>query len=452
MSKEVIHLDGTKLEGGGQLLRLALSLSSITRTPIHVTDIRGKRGPRSTPNEGGGLKGSHLAAVKWLAHTTNATVEGAEIKSRTLTFRPSEKINIASERNDSARASGSAKQRRAAGEIMWQDRYDGPKLVRKESLIPASTPGSIFLVLQALLPYILFSAVLDEPDSQVSERGEEKPICHRLIIEGGTNVSKSPSYEYVDQVLLPMLYRKVGFPPIKMSMDKRGWTQGRIEVGRVTFDITPLFPGSTLPSFSFTNRGEVTRFYVSILAPDVASQRSIRQISIKEILKRYPEAEIDFPVDEDSRHLKRLYLHVVAETSEGFRLGRDWMYDRKATASTALQKNEQLVEKVLDDLDKELAHGGCVDEYMQDQLVVFQALAKGQAEVDCGKEREPSLHTQTARWVAEQVFGISFDDKGMCDGQEFRVGEKFWERKEKKHADLAKDIEDLSIPEKNDIG
>lgn len=445
MSREVIHLDGTKLEGGGQLLRLALSLSSLTRVPIHVTDIRGRRGPRSAPSEGGGLKGSHLAAVKWLAHTTNATTEGAEIKSRALTFRPSEKPNFAAGSNDSTRTPGSAKQRKAAGEIMWQDRYDGSRLVRKESLIPATTPGSIFLVLQALLPYILFSAAFDRPYSKVSESGEEIPIWHRLIIEGGTNVSNSPSYEYIDQVLLPMLHRKVGFPPIKMSMDKRGWTQGRIDVGRVTFDITPLSPGSTLPNFSFTNRGEVTRFYVSILAPDVASRRSIRQKSIKEILKRYPEAEIDFPVDEDSRHLKRLYLHVVAETSEGFRLGRDWMYDRKATASTAQQKNEQLVVKVLDDLDEELMHGGCVDEYMQDQLVVFQALAEGRAEVEYGKGRRPSLHTQTARWVAEQVLGIKFDEKGTCDGEAFRVGETIWDRTVKKRRDLVEDLEGLSV-------
>ena len=445
MSEEMIHLDGTTLEGGGQLLRLALSLSSLTHIPIHVTDIRGRRGPLSGSNEGGGLKSSHLAAVRWLAHVTHSTMAGAEVKSRDLILEPSKYSAEDASTIATAATTALAKKRQNSGEILWHDRYDGQKLIRKESKIPASTPGSIFLVLQALLPYILFSAPLSEATSQAVPGEQAKPICHRLIIEGGTNVSKSPSFEYVDQVLLPMLCKKVGIPPIRMKMDKRGWTHGSAEVGRVTFDITPLSLASTLPCFTFTGRGEVTRFYVSILAPDLASRQSIRKKVVCEILRRYPEVEIEFPVDEDSGHAKRLYLHVAAETSEGFRLGRDWMFDRKATASTAEQKNEQLVGKVLHDLEEELAHGGCVDEYMQDQLVVFQALAEGQAEVDYGKGRTASLHTQTAKWVAEQILGMNFDERGICEGQAFRVGENFWERSGKEKEALIENIKELHV-------
>lgn len=79
MSTSTVCLDGTTLEGGGQLLRLALSLSSLTHIPIRVTDIRGKRGPLSAPTQGGGLKGSHLSAVRWLACTTDALMSGAEV-------------------------------------------------------------------------------------------------------------------------------------------------------------------------------------------------------------------------------------------------------------------------------------------------------------------------------------------------------------------------------------
>lgn len=156
MSDGAVHLDGTTLEGGGQLLRLALSLSSLTYIPIHVTNIRGKRGSLSAPGEAGGLKASHLAAVKWLADATNASTDGAAVKSSDLMFSPSERVHGLPVADPLPIGKDLVRRRRGAGEIQWHDRYDGNVLVRKESFIPASTPGSIFLVFQAILPYLLF--------------------------------------------------------------------------------------------------------------------------------------------------------------------------------------------------------------------------------------------------------------------------------------------------------
>ncbi|KAL8826631.1 MAG: hypothetical protein Q9191_003679 [Dirinaria sp. TL-2023a] len=445
MSDGAVHLDGTTLEGGGQLLRLALSLSSLTHIPIHVTNIRGKRGSLSAPGEAGGLKASHLAAVKWLADATNASTDGAAVKSSDLMFSPSERVHGLPGADPLPIGKDLVRRRRGAGEIQWHDRYDGNVLVRKESFIPASTPGSIFLVFQAILPYLLFSAPVD---LKASKAELHEPVCHKLIVEGGTNVSKAPSYEYASQVLLPML-EKVGIPPIKISLDKRGWSHGRAQVGRVNFEITPLGQALTLPAFSLTNRGSVVRFLVSILAPDEDSRRSISKLATGKILKSYPDAEILFPVDEDSKHPKRLYLHIVAETSGGFRLGRDWMYDRKSAASSPQQKTEQLVEKVMDDLERELAHGGCVDEYMQDQLVVFQALTQGRSEIDYGKDREVSLHTQTARWVSREILGSDFDTRGLCEGVGFKVGEEYREGSKKGEVGLAKNMKRLNIKGQN---
>lgn len=160
-----------------------------------------------------------------------------------------------------------------------------------------------------------------------------------------------------------------------------------------------------------------------------------------QLLAHSPEIEILFPVDESSGSEKRFYLLVVAETSNEYRLGRDWLFDEKARSLSTEQICKKLVSKVIKDLKMELKHGGCVDEYMQDQLVVFQALAVGEAEVDCDINRKASLHTKTARWVAEQVVGVKFDGFGRCEGLGYAVGEDFQTR----GTPFDKGIKELSI-------
>lgn len=84
-----------------------------------------------------------------------------------------------------------------------------------------------------------------------------------------------------------------------------------------------------------------------------------------------------------------------------------------------------MAERVTADLAAEWRSGGYVDEHMRDQLVIFQALAKGRSEVFPGRDmgdtgdaglREPSLHARTAEWVAKEVLGVNFDFEGSCEG------------------------------------
>ncbi|HFI6459390.1 TPA: RNA 3'-terminal phosphate cyclase [Escherichia coli] len=79
--KRMIALDGAQGEGGGQILRSALSLSMITGQPFTITSIRAGR---AKP----GLLRQHLTAVKAAAEICRATVEGAELGSQRLVFRP----------------------------------------------------------------------------------------------------------------------------------------------------------------------------------------------------------------------------------------------------------------------------------------------------------------------------------------------------------------------------
>jgi RNA 3'-terminal phosphate cyclase (ATP) len=85
-----------------------------------------------------------------------------------------------------------------------------------------------------------------------------------------------------------------------------------------------------------------------------------------------------------------------------------------------------MVHKAVGDLKGELEHGGCVDWFMRDQLVVFQALAGGCSEVTGGAEL--SLHAQTAQWVACEMLGVKFNENGACEGVGWAVGTA-WKRR-----------------------
>lgn len=79
--ERLITLDGSRGEGGGQILRTSLSLSLLTGRPFRITKIRANR---SQP----GLRPQHLKAVLAAAELGRAEVLGAEVGSRDLVFRP----------------------------------------------------------------------------------------------------------------------------------------------------------------------------------------------------------------------------------------------------------------------------------------------------------------------------------------------------------------------------
>lgn len=77
----MIDLDGAEGEGGGQILRTALTLAMITGTPFRVRNIRANR---AKP----GLMRQHLMAVRAAAQVCGAEVSDAEVGSQSLEFRP----------------------------------------------------------------------------------------------------------------------------------------------------------------------------------------------------------------------------------------------------------------------------------------------------------------------------------------------------------------------------
>jgi len=58
-----------------------------------------------------------------------------------------------------------------------------------------------------------------------------------------------------------------------------------------------------------------------------------------------------------------------------------------------IQNDEEYIEKVINMFQEEFNSAGCVDEYTQDQLLIFAALAKGKSRIRCGKTITDHSHS-----------------------------------------------------------
>lgn len=157
---EFLKIDGGHGEGGGQIIRSAITLSCITKTPIHLDNIRKNRKVQ-------GLRPQHLTAIKLLQRIANAKTFGAEIGSTDLKFIPG-------------------------------------KVESLELLEDIGTAGSIPLILQVLIPLVSIS---------------QKDLD--LTIKGGTDVPWSPSIDYT-QLVLKEAYSRMGIK-FFIQVNKRGY-------------------------------------------------------------------------------------------------------------------------------------------------------------------------------------------------------------------------------------
>ncbi len=111
----MLTIDGAYGEGGGQILRSAVSLSAITGKSIEVINIRAKR---YNP----GLRPQHLQATRAVAEIFRARVENLKVGAEWIRFIPK------------------------------PDNYEGGELK-----IDIGTAGSIPMILQTIIPAVALS-------------------------------------------------------------------------------------------------------------------------------------------------------------------------------------------------------------------------------------------------------------------------------------------------------
>lgn len=149
-----------------------------------------------------------------------------------------------------------------------------------------------------------------------------------------------------------------------------------------------------------------------------------------------------------------MYTLLVAHTSTGLRFGRDCLYEKKVKDRSADTLSTEIAQMVTDELDREVRKGALVDEYLQDQMLIYQALAEGKSRIPGSLDEDRnartdntdkpfgdgSTHTITARWVISQLIPqVKWSDNGrVCEGIGYKVPEDTI-------AKLAKNLQNLGL-------
>ncbi len=165
----MIVIDGSEGEGGGQVLRTALSLALVTGKAFRIENIRANR---SRP----GVMRQHVTAVEAACAIGGAECEELAVGASALSFTPG-------------------------------------KIKPGEHRFAVGTAGSTNLVLQTVLPPLMLAGAPS-----------------RLVLEGGTHNIYAPPFDFIERVFLPVLNR-MG-PSVTARLVRHGFYPaggGRIE-------------------------------------------------------------------------------------------------------------------------------------------------------------------------------------------------------------------------------
>ncbi len=343
----MIYLDGNYLEGGGQIARTALALSTLTKQPFEVKDIRkGRKQP--------GLKNQHLYCIKALQELCNADVEGAELGSDHLKFTPKD-------------------------------------IKAKDLTIDIGTAGSITLLLQSLLLPCFFL---------------DKKI--KLNIKGGSDTQWSMPWDYFTSILLPIIKK---YANIDAKLINRGYYpkgQGEVEIKinpayRMNnfndFDGLSGYLRKENKKIELTEQGSLVKINgishaSKFLEKAEVAERQAR--SAKLILNRL-NCPVNIQAEYNNAACPGSGITLWAAFSSGAAIGADSLGE--------LGKKAELVgQEAANSLIKEINQKAPVDNHLADNLVPWLALFGGKI-----KTTEITNHTLTNIYVVEKFLGNIFE-------------------------------------------
>ncbi|KAM5148591.1 RNA 3'-terminal phosphate cyclase isoform 1-T2 [Mantella aurantiaca] len=331
-----IDIDGSIMEGGGQILRICTALSCLLGLRVRVMKIRAGR---STP----GLRPQHLSGLVTVRDLCCGQLEKAEIGSTEINFAPG----------------------RIKGGALTAD---------------TRTAGSVCLLLQVSLPCVLFA---------------ESPS--ELIFKGGTNAEMAPQIDYTTMVFKPAAER-FGFK-LDCDIRKRGYyPRGG---GEILVRVSPI---KHLKPINLTDRGSITKIYGRAFVAGVLPYKMVKDMisaAVRCIRRELRDLYVNIqgvqePADKAVGNGSGII--IVAESSTGCIFAGSSLGKKGVTADRVGAEAAEI-------LLHNLRHGGCVDDYLQDQMIIFMALADGVSQLKTGPL---TLHTQTAIHFTEQLTKAKF--------------------------------------------
>ncbi len=204
---DLLHIDGSFGEGGGQILRTALSLAVVLGRPFRMFRIRAGR-PKP------GLRPQHLVAVRAAAAICDAALEGDRVGSQELLFAP---------------------QRKPTG---------GDYTFDVGATEAGGSAGAVSLVFQTLF---LPLSLVDTPS--------------RLTLVGGTHVPWSPPFHYLAHVYRPAA-AALGYEA-DLALERWGWYPkgGGVMRAQIRPRRNPSHGENAEQALDWTRRGRLTRIW-----------------------------------------------------------------------------------------------------------------------------------------------------------------------------------------------
>jgi len=178
--RNIIVVDGSYGEGGGQILRTGAALSLILKQNVKIINIRINRKPQ-------GLKKQHLKILEFINEYLSVPISNVELGSQQIFIEGS--------------------------------KFKPPKSI--EGKYNLETAASITLFLQGILPIILYYE-----------------IPSKLEIIGGSDVKHTPSSEYYKRVFFPLL-KEFGYNMEFRILRKGYYPKGN---GRIYFEFKDFSP------------------------------------------------------------------------------------------------------------------------------------------------------------------------------------------------------------------